>query len=147
MEIFHSKFGHCFVILEFMATDYVDFSVSGKIAFPKWCFFEATDHKYHLCNLRTWFSYVPSNATNKKHIKINEKILREAWCLWGTISAMKPSNQLPCVNMQPSQLAGSQEIVCVLNLCCVLARLPVCCLVLARGEMVHMPVAPFTNMD
>ena len=48
-------------------------------------FFEATDHKYHLCNLRTWFSYVPSNATNKKHIKINEKILRETWCLWGTI--------------------------------------------------------------
>ena len=60
---------------------------------------------------------------------------------------MKPSNQLPCVNMQPSQLAGSQEIVCVLNLCCVLASLQVCCLVLARGEMVHMSVAPFTNMD
>ena len=48
-------------------------------------FFEATDHKYHLCNFRSWFSYVPSNTTNKKHIKINEKILQETWCLWGTI--------------------------------------------------------------
>ena len=47
--------------------------------------FEATDHKYHLCHLRSWFSYVPSNTTNKKHIKINEKILRETWCLWGII--------------------------------------------------------------
>ena len=52
-------------------------------------FFEATDHKYHLCNLRTWFSYVPSNTTNKKHIKINEKILRETWCLWGTMKINK----------------------------------------------------------
>ena len=51
-------------------------------------FFEATDHKYHLCNLRTWFSYVPSNTTNKKHIRINEKILRETWCLWGTKSSV-----------------------------------------------------------
>ena len=49
-------------------------------------FLEATDHKYHLCNLRSWFSYVPSNTSNRKHIKINEKILRETWCLWGTMS-------------------------------------------------------------
>ena len=38
MKILHAKFGHCCVIFEFMATDYVDFSVSGKTAFPKWCF-------------------------------------------------------------------------------------------------------------
>ena len=49
-------------------------------------FFEAIDHKYHLCNLRSWFSCVPRNTTSKKHIKINEKILRETWCLWGTTS-------------------------------------------------------------
>ena len=47
--------------------------------------FEVTDHKYHLCNLRTWFSYVPNHTTNKKHITINETILRETWCLWGII--------------------------------------------------------------
>ena len=70
--------------------------------------FEATDHKYHLCNLRTWFSYVPSNAINKKHIKINEKILRETWCLWGTktmVGGAYPDT--PLVGVQNTTPVGS----------------------------------------
>ena len=27
--------------------------------------FEAIDHKYYLCNLGSWFSYVPVNTTTK----------------------------------------------------------------------------------
>ena len=49
-------------------------------------FLRLQHHKYHLCNLRSWFSYVPSKQHYKqKTKKINEKILRETLCLWGTI--------------------------------------------------------------
>ena len=36
-------------------------------------FFDASDHKYHMCNLRSWFSYVPSNTTNKNMSRLMRK--------------------------------------------------------------------------
>ena len=40
MKILHANFGHCCVMFEFMATDYIDFGVSSKTAFSKWCFWD-----------------------------------------------------------------------------------------------------------
>ena len=41
-------------------------------------FFEATDHKYHLCNLRTWFSYVPNNTINKNISRLMRKFCEKS---------------------------------------------------------------------
>ena len=56
--------------------------------------FEATDHKYQSVKLKIMVFICPKESyKQKKHIKINEKILWETWSSWGTTSV--PKNAWP----------------------------------------------------
>ena len=55
---------------DFKICDVCWYNISGWLMFYDY----SVDHKYHLCNLRTWFSYVPSNTVTKKISRIMRKI-------------------------------------------------------------------------
>ena len=71
--------------------------------------FYAIDHKYHLCNLRSWFSYLPSITTTKNKLSRLIKFCQKPdvceglwlWTIW--------------VNMMSDHISGHPSVQKTLN--------------------------------